>query len=218
MDYFASNYAWLRYWYVTAITNWPGSLPMFLFGLYLGRRRFFENSNGHRRELWGALISGLTLGAVAYGCRELLLTSWSNRLSDFVPRVTSGLLWTIHGWGLAAFYGSTLLLLLHKPLWRRRLAHLGVVGRMALTNYLLQASLIVPGCIAFGLFDRVTPSIGLLLALGVWTLQVPASVWWLRHFRFGPAEWLWRSLTYGKSQPMGVATERRLCSVQDATT
>ena len=78
---------------------------------------------------------------------------------------------------------------------------------MALTNYLLQAVIIVPVCVGFNLFGRVTPSLGVLLALAVWSVQVPASVWWLRHFRFGPAEWIWRSLTYGRLQPMRVAEE-----------
>lgn len=80
---------------------------------------------------------------------------------------------------------------------------------MALTNYLLQAVLIVPVCTAFGLFDRVTPSLGVLLALGVWALQVPASVWCLKRFQFGPAEWVWRSLTYGRTQPVRTIDERR---------
>jgi uncharacterized protein len=78
----------------------------------------------------------------------------------------------------------------------------GAVGRTALTNYLLQAAIIIPVCAGFNLFDRVTPSLGVLLALAVWSLQVPASVRWMRHFRFGPAEWVWRSLTYGRPQPM----------------
>jgi uncharacterized protein len=76
---------------------------------------------------------------------------------------------------------------------------------MALTNYLLQAVLIVPACIVFGLYDRVTPTLGVLLALAVAASQTPASVWWLGRFRFGPVEWIWRSLTYGGAQPMRIA-------------
>jgi hypothetical protein len=75
---------------------------------------------------------------------------------------------------------------------------------MALTNDILQSAILVPVCIGFNLRDRVTPSVGLALAVAVWSLQVPASVWWLKHFRFGPAEWVWRSLTYGRLEPMVV--------------
>lgn len=198
LSYLAENYAWVRYWYSTAATSWPASLPMFLFGLYMGKRRFFENIAAHRKGLWRTLVIGLCLGVLAYASRELLL---ANAVSS---RMMLGLLWSAHAWGLAAFYASFLLLLLQKRSWQQWLAPLGAAGRMVLTNYLLQAAIVVPVCIGFNLFDRVTPSLGVLLALAVWSLQVPASVWWLRRFRFGPAEWLWRSLTYDNPQPMRV--------------
>ncbi len=207
LSYLAENYAWVRYWYSTAIASWPASLPMFLFGLYMGRRRFFENIAAHQRGLRRALIVGLGIGVLAYVSRELLLTMRANAAPFFAQRLALGLLWSAHAWGLAAFYASFLLLLMQRRSWQQRLAPLGAVGRMALTNYILQAIIIVPVCIGFNLFDKVTPSLGVLLALAVWSVQVPASVWWLRHFRFGPAEWLWRSLTYGRPQPMRVAEE-----------
>lgn len=206
-SYLADNLAWVRYWYSTAITFWPASLPMFLCGLYAGRRRFFENAAAHRRTLWRTIIAGLGIGALAYLGRGVLLMRWANSSLHIEQRLTLGLLWSAHAWGLAAFYASSMLLLLQRHSWQRRLAPLGAVGRMALTNYLLQAALIVPVCAGFGLFGRVTPSLGLLLALTVWSVQVPASVWWLKRFRFGPAEWVWRSLTYGRPQPMRTADQ-----------
>jgi hypothetical protein len=62
-SYLAENYAWIRYWYSTAIISWPASLPMFLFGLYVGRRRLFEKTAAQRRSLWRALA--LTILATA---------------------------------------------------------------------------------------------------------------------------------------------------------
>jgi uncharacterized protein len=53
-----------------------------------------------------------------------------------------------------------------------------------------------------GLYGSVGRAAGLGLAVIIYAIQLPLSVWWLRRFRFGPAEWLWRSLTYGKLQPM----------------
>ena len=214
-SYLAENYAWVRYWYSTAILSWPASLPMLLFGLYMGRRRFFENIAAHRRELWRALFAGLGIGALAYAGRELLLIKWTAPPLSFGQRMTLGLLWSAHAWGLAAFYASSLLLLLQGSSWQRWLAPLAAVGRMALTNYLLQAMLVVPVCIAFGLFDKITPSLGLLMALLIWSMQVPASMWWLKRFRFGPAEWVWRSLTYGSPQPMRLPHDRRLQSTPE---
>ena len=81
---------------------------------------------------------------------------------------------------------------------------------MALTNYLMQAALIVPLCLALGLFGRFTPSSSILLAVAVFAaIQLPFSLLWLRRFEFGPAEWLWRLLTYGGEVPIRARQEPR---------
>ena len=207
VSYLAENYAWVRYWYSTAIVYWPASLPMFFFGLYLGRRRIFENIAAHRRKLRVVLITGLGISVVAYAVLILLVLKGMDSSGTLGPRVGLGLLSSIHAWGLAACYASTLLLLLESRRGKQWLAPLAAVGRMALTNYLLQAAIIVPLCLGLNLFDRVTPVLGLLLAMAVWSIQVPLSMWWLKHFRLGPAEWLWRSITYGGLQSMRTARE-----------
>jgi uncharacterized protein len=68
---------------------------------------------------------------------------------------------------------------------------------MAFTNYLIQALIVVPTCLLLGLFDAITPTRGLLLALGVTAIEIPVSVWWLARFEYGPVEWLCRRATYG---------------------
>ena len=82
------------------------------------------------------------------------------------------------------------------------------VGQTALTNYLLQTVLCTTifyghGLGWFGSVDRVGQ---MGVVAGVWALQLIASPLWLRRFRFGPAEWAWRSLTYGVRQPLRRAT------------
>jgi uncharacterized protein len=78
------------------------------------------------------------------------------------------------------------------------------VGRMALTNYLLQT--VICTTIFYGhglgLFGQVERSGQILIVFTVWAFELILSPVWLRHFRFGPAEWLWRSLTYLRFQPM----------------
>ena len=78
------------------------------------------------------------------------------------------------------------------------------VGRMALTNYLLQSviSLLFFYGYGLGLMGRWAPRRSVALALAIFALQVVLSHLWLARFRFGPAEWVWRSLTYGRAQPM----------------
>ncbi len=78
------------------------------------------------------------------------------------------------------------------------------VGRMALTNYLSQTLIcvIIFYGYGFGLFATVERKIQILIVLGIWLFQLIASKLWLRYFQFGPAEWLWRTLTYFNLQPM----------------
>jgi uncharacterized protein len=84
---------------------------------------------------------------------------------------------------------------------RRRLA---AVGQMALSNYLfhsMTASVLFLGW-GFGLAGRFDYAAQLLIVVAIWIVQLIVSPIWLQRFRFGPAEWLWRSLTYGRVQPM----------------
>ena len=77
-------------------------------------------------------------------------------------------------------------------------------GRMALTNYLLQSVICTTIFYGhgFGLFGRVERLGQIAIVLTVWAFQLIVSVVWIGRFRFGPAEWLWRSVTYMKLQPM----------------
>ena len=89
------------------------------------------------------------------------------------------------------------------PGLQRRLA---AAGRMALSNYISQSvicTLIFYGH-GFGLFEQVGRLGQLAIVVAIWVLQLLWSPWWLGRFRFGPLEWLWRSLTYMKFQPMAV--------------
>jgi uncharacterized protein len=86
----------------------------------------------------------------------------------------------------------------------RLLKPLGAVGQMALTNYLMQSVICTTifyghGFGQFGQFERVDQA---KVVVGVWLIQLIVSPIWLAMFRFGPAEWLWRSLTYWNPQPM----------------
>ena len=78
------------------------------------------------------------------------------------------------------------------------------VGQMAFTNYLMQSflcGLIFYG-VGFGLFGKLQRYEMYYVVLGVWIVQIIYSHLWLRYFQFGPLEWLWRSLTYWKRQPI----------------
>lgn len=92
------------------------------------------------------------------------------------------------------------------PYFTERLA---AVGRTAFTNYILQTLICTTifyghGLGYFGQFERTTQ---FAIVVAVWILQLAISPLWLQHFRFGPLEWLWRSLTYWRWQPFRRAAE-----------
>lgn len=84
---------------------------------------------------------------------------------------------------------------------RRRLA---AVGQMAFTNYLSHSVITAVLFLGWGLglAGRFDYAQQLLVVAAIWTVQLVVSPLWLARFRFGPAEWLWRSLTYWQRQPM----------------
>jgi len=117
---------------------------------------------------------------------------------------SSGVLWLPSAHILAAGYISGLALLFMNEGWRHRLLPFAAVGRMALTDYLMQSVL----CTLFfyhyttALYGRIGPAVGLFPTVVLYSAQVVFSNWWLRRYRFGPMEWLWRGLTYGKFPSM----------------
>jgi uncharacterized protein len=84
---------------------------------------------------------------------------------------------------------------------KRRLA---AVGRMAFTNYIMQSIIctIIFYGFGFGLFNQIERFPQQLIVLAIWIFQLAISPWWLKRYRFGPLEWLWRTLTYWKRQPL----------------
>ena len=180
-------------------------LALFLLGLYAGRRRIFHDIPAHlpfirRVQRWGLVIGVAGNAAFAVG-------------GSFGPSPTSvtqnvgRLCLVVAAPALMLLYASTIILVTQREIWRRRLAPLAAVGRTALSNYLLQSLICTTIFYSYGLalFGKVSPSLGLLLTITIFLIQIPLSVWWLRRFQFGPVEWLWRSLTYWQRQPMRVS-------------
>jgi uncharacterized protein len=94
--------------------------------------------------------------------------------------------------------------LAQKAAGEKCLTPLAAVGRMALSNYLFQSLVFTTFFYGYGLGlnGKLGPALLSVLSVFIFALQILLSMWWLKRFRFGPAEWLWRTLTYGKLQPM----------------
>ena len=105
---------------------------------------------------------------------------------------------------MAVGYIGVVMICCKMKLFSKLLQALACVGQMALTNYLSQTiicNIIFLG-FGFGLWGKLQRFEIYIIVLGIWILQLIYSVVWLKKYRFGPAEWLWRSLTYRKRQPL----------------
>ena len=108
---------------------------------------------------------------------------------------------------VALAHMSLLMLLCKAGVLRRLMSALAAVGQMAFSNYLFHSvacSTIFCGY-GFGLYGKLERYQFYHLVAAIWIFQLIASPIWLRYYRFGPCEWVWRSLTYWKRQPMRVA-------------
>lgn len=183
----------------------PWTLSRFLLGYAVGRSRILHDVAAHRPLFRKLLGWGIALGVLCavgflvrrgYVQRGNTLASWL-RIVLIVPDEI-GVLAT------ATAYLAAIALLMQRPAWQKRLMYLAPVGRMALTNYLSQnliCAFLFYGW-GLGLSGRVGTALIIPITMAIFAAQMILSPVWLKRFRFGPVEWLWRSLTYGVMQPM----------------
>jgi len=144
------------------------------------------------------LVAGLPL--IAFGVRQEFAHHWDMRQCFFLD-----FQWNYWASLLMCLFWIGLVMLICQKGWlpgaRRRLA---AVGRMAFTNYLMDTVLCTFIFYGWGLgfFGKVSRVEQFGVVLAIWALQLIVSPLWLDRFQFGPLEWLWRSLTYWKMQPM----------------
>ncbi len=177
---------WIPTWY----------LGLFLLGLVLGRQQIVQRPDLHSGAVLALMLAGLALGLplnVYLTASPAWLTShWASWPLAITARLT-----------LSLGYLGSLLWLLQRGRWSSRLRVLAPVGRMGLSNYIMQT--------AFLTFLKLGYGLGLESVLGwfecfviaacFYAAQVWWSNWWLRSFRLGPVEWLWRRLTIHGSLP-----------------
>lgn len=198
---------WLRIVVLGYTMFLPNIASMFLLGVYAARTGLLHNLE-NSRQIWSKLALvlvpvGLAInalyaytvvaGGVKHNLAALMAAFWLN---------------TVFGPVLSVGYIALFALLLRSPEQQKRLQWLASMGRLALSNYLLQS--IVCTLIFYnyglGLYGKVNTAAGVVMALAIFSLQAMLSVWWTQRYRFGPAEWLWRTLTYGRRQPMRLQT------------
>lgn len=180
-------------------------LGMMILGMAIGKSNFYKQIAARKNMVTGMLVAGLLIGLPA---NYLLAQFMANDDGSYYNLTLKGwhrtIAYAIGVAPLALAYASAFALLFQMPFLKRALAALAPVGRMAFSNYLFQT---LVGNFVFynaglGYMEKVGPVFYTLFGLLVFVLQVILSTAWLQRFSFGPVEWLWRSATYGKWQPM----------------
>ena len=178
------------------------TMGLFILGLYVAKKRIFEHLSLHikgiKKWLWISLA--ISLFAV------LLYALFGEKL--FAPGGLIGLLGSFLGEvfspALSMVYVACFILLFQKEKWQNWLSGLVPMGKMGLTTYLTQTVLGVLIFYGYGLnlMDVIGNSISFAIGIIIFITQIYFSKWWLKNYYYGPFEWLWRSLTYFKAQPM----------------
>jgi len=179
-----------------------------LLGFLIGRNgwvyRIPELMPIVRRLQWGALALGvvcsLTFGIVA---------QYTRTPGPSALKILVAMSYVLSRLGMMSFYVLTIVRLAQIPAWQRRFHPIAMTGRMPLTNYLTQTVIgtaLFYGW-GFGLWGKVGPALQLVMAFAIFfVIQVPLSTMWLRHFEYGPLEYVWRLGTYGRRAPVVAAS------------
>lgn len=176
------------------------TLGVFILGLLAGRVRLFHQLEAYRKKLYQGAGIAATLLLLLYliqpylpGGRPDTLRSWMAMPVTNLINLATAYVWMVF---IVWIYS-----------WRKvrdKLAPLVDYGRMGLTNYIVQS--VAGVCIFYSPGLGLSQQAGTLTAMAVCTaytfLQIRGSRYWLKHFRYGPLEWVWRSGTYTRWQPL----------------
>ena len=157
----------------------PRTIGLFLLGAYAWRRGILQSSPRHL----------LSIGIPCIGVGSATIAAGVEALGTIL---------------LALGYGTAIIGIVGLNSGKTLLGWAAPLGRMAFTNYLAQS--VIFGWIFYGyglgLFGKLGVTSALAIGVVVYIGQVFFSGWWLRRYRYGPVEWLWRTLMYGEAQPM----------------
>ncbi|MFP7723565.1 DUF418 domain-containing protein [Lysobacter sp. A3-1-A15] len=186
-------------WVDLLVTLRPAKvLGMFLLGLWIGRHGVARDLDAHAPLIRRVASWGLGLGLPLNVAAAWLAADATPYLPGSPAGMAEVLIAAIGVPLLALGYAAGIALLVRSPATSRVPMALAPVGRLALTNYLLQslACMFVFYGFGLGLYGQVGTATAAGIALLIFAVQLLLSRWWLRHYRYGPAEWAWRRLTY----------------------
>lgn len=206
-DHLKRNIAafFFRYSYLIFVSRIPKVLGMFLIGYLIGRTDFYKNLVQNKKIVYWIIGIGLLVGLPA---NYQLAQYMSAYKADYFGLKINGWYQTIaYAFGvvpLALAYVGLFMLGFKSNLGHKLLLLISPVGKMAFSNYIMHsliANFVFLGA-GLGYMQKVGPFYLTIFAVLVFIFQIICSTIWLKYFQYGPVEWVWRSLTYGKKQPM----------------
>jgi len=182
---------------------YPNFMAMLLVGFYVGRKKIFEDLESGLKILKKVFIWCLPLAIVF----NLLLAYYNQTASYIIPDwdlLIVTISYAIGGPAMMFVYIYILALVYHKNVLNKIIQAICKTGQMAFTNYLSHSIICTTLFFSygFGLYGKVNYWQGLFIAIAIYVVQVIWSHYWLKYYKFGPFEWLWRSMAYGKRQTM----------------
>jgi uncharacterized protein len=190
-----------RYSYILDSNRIPKVLGMFLLGFYAGRKMMYLHL-----EDYVSLFKKLRFWGLVIGIPSAIACIYFEFFQKHIPNpigLGHTFFYAFSVVPLCLAYTSVICLRWLKKKGNSKLKVLAPMGRMALTNYLMQTiiGIILYYGVGFGFGGNIGPAVFVPIGLAVYALQILYSNWWFNYFNYGPMEWIWRQLTYGKRLP-----------------
>ena len=180
-------------------------LPIFILGYWLVSSGVMKNYRQHSAAFKIMAYVGVGLGLVLE-TGGLLVTQHPVANQVMLLQGVGESLFFIGQFVMAVGYFGLIMRLLSHEKWHQRLTVFSPMGRMALTNYIMHSVILSSIFYGYagGYFGEISRAPQMLIVAAIIALQLIFSRWWLNNYAFGPLEWLWRSLSYKKVQPMRI--------------
>jgi uncharacterized protein len=197
LQWYHGGFYW-RWGHLLGDNRLPKVLGIFMMGLYIGRKGIYQNLNEYTPIFRSIQKYGFLIGIPC-----TLMYAYLHFTAPKLPHpagMLETLFYTISQVPLALAYVASIALWWQRPALAKYLKIFSPAGKMALTNYLMQSVIGVTLFYGIGLGwgGKIGPTYFVPLAIGVFALQILYSKVWLSYYQYGPMEWLWRCLTYGK--------------------
>jgi uncharacterized protein len=197
---------WAEYAHPWPMTFLPTNVfSLFLVGLLGFRIGVFQRPREHMRLIIGFMVFGIASSVLSTWFLYQFVFSPSTAVAPLFTQVAAGFLALplLRDVFLAfVYFGAVLLLAARSSAWLYHLRPFAITGRMALTNYVLQVMILDLIFRKYGLGLSLRVEYAPVAALALFAADLAFSAWWQARYRYGPLEWLWRSITYWHIQPI----------------